>query len=137
MRLNLELITAYLQKQPTVSADYLFGSHAKGTARADSDVDIAVLFTTGLSFKERFDLKLSLAGDLEELLTKQVDVVDLEEASYLLRHQVFLHGILLFEKNPRERVEFVVKSRREYFDFRKFIEQRNNALLNEIEVKKW
>ena len=98
MRLNLELITAYLQKQPTVSAAYLFGSHAKGTARADSDVDIAVLFTTGLSFKERFDLKLSLAGDLEELLTKQVDVVDLEEASYLLRHQVFLHGILLFEK---------------------------------------
>ena len=129
MKLNLEPIVSYLTNQPVVSSVYLFGSHAKGTARPDSDVDIAVLFTQGLSKKARFDLRLNLAGDLEDILLRTVDLIDLEEATYLLCHQIFLHGLLIIKNDQKQLTEFVVRSRREYFDFKKFIEQRNNAIL--------
>lgn len=47
----------------------LFGSHANGTAREDSDVDLLVELEKplGLGF-------VRLAGDLEELLGRQVDL---------------------------------------------------------------
>ena len=41
-----QIIPEIIAKFPSIAVMYLFGSHSSGTAKADSDVDIAV-FTDG------------------------------------------------------------------------------------------
>lgn len=49
----------------------LFGSHSRGEARPESDVDILVAFQNPATFDRYMDLK----GELESLLGQKVDLV--------------------------------------------------------------
>lgn len=122
-------ITAYLDNHPQVSAVWLFGSLAAGKGGRNSDIDIAVLFVPGLSKYERFDLRLSLAGELARLAGREADVVDMETAPLYLQHQVRKTGRLIVEKDHTYRVGFDVRSRRTYFDFAPVLELRNRRLI--------
>jgi uncharacterized protein len=97
------------------AAVYLFGSVARGEARPDSDVDVAVLYgkpiEPGLA-----GLKLGLAGDLEERLGRPVDLVVLDHQSPDFIHRVLCDGILVVENNRSARIHFEVTARNEYFD---------------------
>lgn len=105
-----------LEARPDVESAYLFGSHARGTARSSSDVDVAVLFAAGLDPVERFERRLDLIGELEDLVSRRVDVVDMESIDCVLAHQVLKYGALLFDRNPRRRIAVEVRHRREYLD---------------------
>jgi predicted nucleotidyltransferase len=77
-----------LQGRKDVHLAVLFGSQARGNARPDSDVDLAVQ-------GEDLDL-LSLAYELTLATRHEVDVVDLARAGYpllnaILRDAVFVH----------------------------------------------
>lgn len=107
----------YLEEQPDVLAAYLFGSLARDRGRADSDVDIAVLFAPSYSEKTaHFERRLEMELALEERLSLPVQVVDLEAASPELQHQVRLHGLLLVDKDRDRRMAFEVRARRNYLD---------------------
>jgi predicted nucleotidyltransferase len=105
-----------------IAAAYLFGSVARGTAGRKSDVDVAVLYAgdppTGFA-----SLGIPLAGDLERLLHRPVDVVVLNRAPADLVHRVLRDGHLLVERDRSRRIAFEVRSRNEYFDL-KAIRQR-------------
>jgi predicted nucleotidyltransferase len=58
---------------------YVFGSHARGEARVDSDVDLAV---SGLP-PERFFRALSRASDAAG---RPIDLIDLDEPTPMTRH---------------------------------------------------
>ncbi|WP_375138714.1 type VII toxin-antitoxin system MntA family adenylyltransferase antitoxin [Pectobacterium polaris] len=60
---------------------YLFGSQATGNARADSDVDIAILATRALNPVERWELSHQLAKTVDH----DVDLIDLLQASTVLK----------------------------------------------------
>lgn len=68
------IITPIAQKY-NLSAVYLFGSYARGTAREDSDLDLLV-DTTGARIAGFFELA-ALHLDLEEALQKKVDLITL------------------------------------------------------------
>lgn len=125
----LSPITEYLQNHSRVSAAWLFGSVAAGKAGKDSDIDIAVLFTTDLSKYERFDLKLSMAGELARLACCDVDIVDMQYAPLYLQYQIRKSGRLIVEKDHAYRLNFDVNSRREYFDLASALELRNRRLI--------
>jgi uncharacterized protein len=98
-----------------VVAVYLFGSMARGTAKADSDVDIAVLFSSAPPPRldgPRFDLE----GDLERALGRRVDFVVLNDAPVDLRIRVLRDGRLLLDRDPATRIAFEVGTRNEAFD---------------------
>lgn len=57
----------------------VFGSVARGEARADSDVDFLVDFEPGRTVLDLSELML----DLQELLERKVDVVEIREPSPL------------------------------------------------------
>lgn len=105
---------------------YLFGSEARGEAGAESDVDLAVLFTKEPP-PSLDGLGLDIAADLEHALGRNVDLVVLNRASPDLVHRVLRDGILIHEKDHAERVRFEVKSRSEYFDVLPYLREYRRA----------
>jgi len=67
----------------------LFGSFARGTARSDSDVDVAVL-APGVD-------RLTLRAHLTEKLGREVDIAPLETAGIPLLENVLRDGIVVHE----------------------------------------
>lgn len=91
----------------------LFGSVAKGTSRADSDVDLAwipVDRDLPLADELQFQAQLTLAAG------REVDLVRLDRASTLVRHEVAKDGQLL-AGDPDAFVCFRAEAVGEYLDF--------------------
>ena len=98
-----------------VTAAYLFGSEARNEARADSDVDIAVLFDVAPD-PALMGAALTLEGDLERHLARPVDLVVLNTAPADLVHRVLRDGVIVFDRDPARRIRFEVARRNEFFD---------------------
>lgn len=132
MPINLNPVSKSLQQNDRVSAAWVFGSVATGKDRPDSDIDIAVLFIEGLDKQIRFDMRLAIAAELAGLTGREVDVIDMQAAPLLLQHQVRRFGYLLFEKDHAYRMDFDVKSRRQFLDFYPRLEKRNRQIINKV-----
>lgn len=104
------LTTALLDEANVVTA-WLFGSQARGTARANSDIDVAVLFSTNDPM-ERFDVEARLCLRLRA----QVQVIDARRAPADLFRRVIRDGIVLVDRNPAARLALIVRKRGEYFE---------------------
>lgn len=74
---DLDGMTEYLEEMPVVFA-LLFGSHAHGTARPESDVDVALRFADDLTDRERFRLRNRIDAELQRFADGFVDVSDVE-----------------------------------------------------------
>jgi len=70
----------------------LFGSVAKGQARVDSDLDIAVLGIKPLSADEQIQIISALA----EATGRPIDLIDLKVVGVPLLGQILKHGRRLF-----------------------------------------
>jgi uncharacterized protein len=110
-----------------VACAYLYGSTARGEACAASDIDIAVLFREtppatleGLGF--------DIAGEIERVLGKPVDIVVLNRASPDLVHRILRDGLLVHESDRRMRVAFETRKRAEYFDLLPYLRQYRRSL---------
>ena len=108
-----------LRGDSTVRLAWLHGSRARGTARRESDIDVAVLLddecaATPVAIKDSI---WRLAGALgREVPSDRLDLVLLNDAPALLRHRVIRDGVLLFARSDAERVRFVLRTLREYQD---------------------
>lgn len=101
---------------------YLFGSVARGEAKAGSDIDLAVLYRE--TPPATLDgLGLDLADALAAATGRAVDVVVLNRASPDLVHRVLRDGILVVENDRRARVRFEVRLRNEYFDLLPYLRE--------------
>ena len=113
-----------------VSVAYLFGSRADGTARADSDHDVAVLFVDpGPDGALALDATERLGAALAAELGTPVDVVDLDGAGLELRGRVAERGRLLFSADEASRVAFEVDARLRWIEFRPVLEETTRAYL--------
>jgi predicted nucleotidyltransferase len=84
-------IREHLAGRNDVRVAVLFGSQARGTARPESDVDLAVV-------AEGVDL-LTLGAELGGALELEVDVVDLADASIPLLEHLMRDGIVVHESH--------------------------------------
>lgn len=98
-----------------IVAAYLFGSHAKGTARPDSDLDIAVLVENRHVLSERKLLTLFADTGLSLPLSLDVTCVDLNSPPLLL-YQIIKYGKPLYEKSERKRIQFEADILHRYYD---------------------
>ena len=107
-----------------IAAVYLYGSRARGTARAASDVDLAVLFHPGREPAPGLaSLALPLEAELERALGAPVQLAVLNAAPPDLTHRVLRDGRLLLERDASARVAFEVRSRNEYFDLEPYLRE--------------
>jgi len=92
---------------------YVHGSVATGSARKDSDVDIAVLFdhTPADSVEATAGIVAALHGFEKE---REMDVSILNEASPLLNQTVASQGKLLYARLPDDALLFEMRAMHEY-----------------------
>ena len=96
-------LLALLDRRLEIDTVWIFGSQARGEARPDSDLDLAVLFRRTPTPGELMEAR----AEAELLADRPVDLVDLDRASPLLAMQVLRHGRLLVDRDPHRRIRFV------------------------------
>src|SRR5258708_29228824 len=100
---------------PGIAAMAVFGSRATGSARPDSDLDVAILPSRGEI--SRRSLQVSVAVALADLAPEgRVDVVLLDEAPELLRHQILSTGRLVLCRDEQAWRDLRVATMREHGD---------------------
>ena len=83
------LIASTLERHTGLELAIVFGSVVRGTARDDSDLDIAVQAAQVMSASQ----KMVLIGDLAEALGRPVDLIDLRSVGEPLLGQILTHGL--------------------------------------------
>jgi len=78
-------------------AVYLFGSHVRGEAGPDSDVDLAVLVAGKVDPVRLWELGQTLAVELD----CDVDLIDLRAASTVMQYQIVMTGRRLWKKDAQ------------------------------------
>lgn len=123
-----QLLADYARSIEGLDLLFLFGSHASGRARAESDVDIALSFTHEMI--PEAEKRIELIGSLSDQLGREVDLVVLNQASPILKMQVLRNGEKLFERDRRAYSDFFVKTVNEY-DYLKRVRHVNEQKMLE------
>ena len=128
----VEALASVLSGDPDAPvAAWLYGSRARGAARVDSDVDVAIL-TGGPRARRLQELPTALAGRLEDRVGLPVQIVVVDHAPVDLIHRILRDGIRLLDRDPAERVRFEVKARNQYFDLLPYLRQYRAAVLGRL-----
>jgi uncharacterized protein len=98
-----------------VVAVYLFGSWARDQARPSSDVDLAFWRRTR-SAPTLAEQPYSMEAELERLLGREVDLIELNRAPPDLIHYVLRDGEILLDRDPDFRVRCEIGARATYLD---------------------
>ncbi len=112
---------------PGLHAVYLYGSHAAGTARPDSDVDVAVLAARPLSALLRWQVQQTLAVRLG----RDVDLVDLRTTSTVLQAQILGSSRLVLDASPPARHAFEMHALAAYA----LLNEERAAILDDIRAR--
>lgn len=99
---------------PRLGLAILFGSRARGNARPDSDVDVAISADPPLSGREESEL----GAALERAAGTSVDLVDLERAAPALRWRIARDGIVLLSSPPNAAARFLARTGIEHDELR-------------------
>lgn len=90
MNENDAIIRTVLASHPTAQAIYLFGTYGTEYARADSDVDIAVLLPPAHAKAVGLMAMSDLRFTLEALLKRAVDLINLRRVPTVLQKEVIV-----------------------------------------------
>ncbi|QIB26993.1 type VII toxin-antitoxin system MntA family adenylyltransferase antitoxin [Caloranaerobacter azorensis] len=88
----------------------IFGSAAKKRLRKDSDVDIAFLSDKYFDDYEIF----MISQELADVLNRDVDLIDLNKATTVLKAQIIGNGKIIYSKNDRKVSEYRIRALKEY-----------------------
>ncbi len=90
--LEKNIVSAIQSAVPGLKAVYLFGSAIKGDMHDNSDIDLAIWTEQPLSALELWDLRQLM----ETIVQRQVDLIDLNKATTVMRMQIVSQGKRLY-----------------------------------------
>jgi predicted nucleotidyltransferase len=122
-------LSPILEKDKRVKFAYLFGSRARGQAGPLSDTDVAVYLDRRIKLG---DYRLKLMERLAKILkSDHLDLVVLNQAPPLLRHEIIKYGLLLKDDAFR-RIPFEVETIRDCLDTAHLRQGQRDALVENI-----
>ena len=86
--------------------------------RTNSDVDIAIY----LSEKIDTETYLKIKAELSEILKKEIDLIILNDATPLLKYQIYKNNILLFTRSKTMESNHKIKTLFEYSDMKRYLD---------------
>jgi predicted nucleotidyltransferase len=117
---------AETQGETSIVSVYIFGSFLKGNAGKASDIDLAFLLDEK-EYKSDPIITMSpahlIAAHVGVEFNKVTDVTILNSSSLEIAYEVVATGKCLFEIDPDLRMEYEIKIKGMYFDFRPFLEE--------------
>jgi predicted nucleotidyltransferase len=139
---NISNIANILRKQiaerrgeTSIVSVYLFGSILKGNAGKASDIDLAFLLDEK-EYKSDPIITMSpahlIAAHVGVEFNKETDVTILNSSSLEIAYEVVTSGKCLFELDPDMRMEYELKIKGMYFDFKPFLEDLRSKRLARI-----
>lgn len=118
-----------LEKEKRVKFAYLFGSRARGRTGPLSDTDVAVYLDRRI---KHGDYRLKLMEELSKILkSDHLDLVVLNQAPPLLRHEIIKYGRLLKDDASR-RILFEAETIRECLDTAYLRQVQRSGLVEKI-----
>jgi len=116
--LETERLNDLFKEYPYIAAAYLFGSYASGRTGPMSNVDIAVLlkkpYPEGRYLIHQLDY---LSFRIEELLKKEVDVVEMNRQGLIFQYNILRTGKLIYDADPSFRANYVSRLISAYCNF--------------------
>jgi len=123
----LAALSGVLAGRAELELALLFGSTARGEAGPGSDVDVAVRGLTGHAVD-----RLGLAADLSAAVRREVDVVDLDEASYPMLRALLRDAIVLHEGRPGAGADWRTRAILDTETDRPWFERMRDAYLSHL-----
>ena len=123
----LDEIGRVLQADARIAFALVFGSRARGSSHAGSDVDVAVGLAAGTSL-DAMDVG-RLVSALEAAAGRSVDLVLLDEAPPGLAYRVFRDGQPLVVKDRAALTRRLARAILDYLDFKPVEDQFTRAVL--------
>lgn len=118
-------IRSILHNDTSIHFAYLFGSQVKDTVDHFSDVDIGIYLDQNLTDEEKFKKQLLLISQLcSKLKREDIDLIILNKDNVTINHSVMRDGILLFERDRMQRIDWEADILSKWFDW-------------EFTLKKW
>ena len=113
---SMEELRRALEHETKLAYALLFGSRARASAHAASDLDVAI----GLAPGARIDPQElgTLVSDLEQATARTIDLVLLDEAPVPLAYRIFRDGRVIVDRDHSALVERKTRAILEYLDFR-------------------
>ncbi|MEK7700992.1 MAG: nucleotidyltransferase domain-containing protein [candidate division NC10 bacterium] len=107
---------------PELDLLVMFGSTARGAGHGGSDVDLGLLSPLATSAtRQELEVAFARAG------RRRVDLVDLQEASPLLRFEIARDGVLVWEGRPHAWQDFKARAMVDWWDWKPMAERLQRA----------
>jgi predicted nucleotidyltransferase len=101
---------------------YIFGSMVKNRVRNDSDIDIAILTEKQIDEYKLYMISQKLADELK----REVDIVDLKNASTVFKAEILRTGKLIYNSDNPEKMHFQLGILQDYV----FLNERRQEIIN-------
>ena len=125
--------TRKILKKLNVSLIYLFGSSIIGTERAESDIDLGVVFEKPEGIKNTMilfeELYQSLSQDFPD---RDLDIVFLDFVPLTLQFEVVTTGKVIYRVSREFEYDYKEKIIKEYIDFKPLLDVQDQILLERI-----
>lgn len=112
MEEKLEIVKKAILEKMDCEVILLFGSYARGTQNAESDIDIAIKSNKEISKKEIFEIRL----ELEETIKNDIDLINLDNINDDFRYEILMNGKILYCQDQLKFELYKIDMCQEYFD---------------------
>ena len=125
---QLEELRGIFKNYVELKAVYLFGSYAMGKEDKSSDLDLGIVLAE--DYKQQIKLEI-----LTELAVKgycNVDLVILNEADLVTKHEVVKHNKVIYQRADFDTNDYFSLTMRQFLDFRPFLKVQQRYLKERV-----
>ena len=106
---------------------YIFGSIVANRVRDDSDIDIAILTEKKIDEYQLYMVSQQLADELK----REVDIVDLKDASTIFKAEIIKNGKLIYNSDNLGKMYYQLEVLRDYT----FLNERRQEIIDKLKKK--